>query len=106
MQGLFPPAAATGILARRGEAVLGLHGHELLLLLFGVQLLEGLVGLVVEYHEVAVADIEAGEVVARVLRVEDVLVHDERRAPRLGRVAHSYLSEGKRKDGLLRCKVY
>ena len=101
--GLLPAAAApasTGILSRRGESVLGLHGHELLLLLLCVQLLEGLVGLVVEHHEVPVAHVEAGEVVARVLRVEDVLVHDERRATTLGGVAHSDLSEGERKkDG-------
>lgn len=31
--------------------------------------------------------------VAGVLGVEDVLVHDEGGAPSLGRVAHSYLSE-------------
>ena len=49
--------------------------------------------LVVEDDEVAVADVEAGEVVAGVLGVEDVLVHDERRPARLGRVAHSDLSE-------------
>ena len=43
--GLLP--TATRVLARRGEAVLGLHGHQLLLLLLGVQLLEGLDGLVI-----------------------------------------------------------
>ena len=49
--------------------------------------------LVIEDDEVSVADVEAGEVVAGVLGVEDVLVDDERRPARLGRVAHSDLSE-------------
>lgn len=75
------------LVLRRAKPVLGLHGVELRLLLLGVQLLEGLVCLVVEDDEVAVADVEAAEVVARVLGVEDVLVHHEGRAARVGRVA-------------------
>jgi len=59
------------------EAVLGLHGRKLGLLLVRVQLLEGLVGLVVEDDEVSVANVEAAQVVARVLGVEDVFVDDE-----------------------------
>ncbi len=43
-------------------------------------------GLIVEDDEVAVADVESGQVIAGVLGVEDVLVHHERRPPRLGRV--------------------
>ena len=76
-----------GLFAGSCEAVLGLHGRKLRLLLVRVQLLEGLVGLVVEDDEVPVADVEAAEVVASVLRVEDVLVHDEGGAAGLGCVA-------------------
>ena len=43
--------------------------------------------LIVEHHEVAVADVEAGQVVAGVLGVKDVLVDDEGGAARLGCVA-------------------
>lgn len=55
VQGLLFPAAAGGVLAGRGEAVLGLHGHQLLLLLLGVQLLEGLVGLVVDIKNIYIS---------------------------------------------------
>ena len=73
------------------KAVLGLHGRQLGLLLVRVQLLEGLVGLVVEDDEVPVADVEAAKMVASVLGVEDVLVDDEGGAAGLGCVANSNL---------------
>ena len=50
------------------EAVLCPDGVQLLLLLLGVHLLLHLRGLVVQDDQVAVADVEAGEVVAGVLK--------------------------------------
>lgn len=45
---------------RRLQIVLGLDVVQLLLLLVHVHALEGLVGLVVEHHQVAIAHVEAG----------------------------------------------
>ena len=43
--------------------------------------------LIVEHHQVAVIDVEARQVIAGVLGVEYILVHNKGRAARLGRVA-------------------
>jgi len=45
---------------RRLQIVLGLDVVQLLLLLVHVHALEGLVGLVVEHHQIAIAHIESG----------------------------------------------
>ena len=75
------------LFSRRLQAVLCLHLRQLSLLFVSVHLLEGLVGLVVEDDEVAVAHVEPGEVIARVLGVKNVFVHDKGRAASLWGVA-------------------
>jgi len=65
------------LFSRRCEAVLGLHGLQIGLLLVRVHPLEGLVWLVVEDDEIAVANVEAAEMVASVLCVKNVFVNDE-----------------------------
>ena len=62
------------------------HDVELCLLLFRVQLLKCFVGLIVEDDQVAVAHVEPRKMVARFLRVENVLVDHEGRAASLGSV--------------------
>ena len=71
-------AASFVLVAGCGQAVLGLHLSQLGLLFFCVQFFEGLAGLVVEDHEVAVAHVEPGQVIAGIFGVEDVLVDDKR----------------------------
>ncbi len=70
-----------------GQPVLRFHGRQVGLLLVGVQLLESFVGLIVENDQVPVANVEAAQMVASVLRVEDVLVNDERRSSCVGCVS-------------------
>lgn len=72
---------------RRLQVVLGLDIVKLLLFLVHVHTLEGLVGLVVEYDEVAVAHIEAGQMVACIFGIENVFVDNERSAACLRRIA-------------------
>ena len=43
-------------------------------------LLTHLMWLVVEYHQISVTDVEAGEMFAGVLCIKDVLIHDKRSA--------------------------
>lgn len=69
------------------DVVFALDVVQLVLLLVHVDALERLVRLVVEHDQIAVADVEAGQMVAGVLRVEDVLVDDECCAARLRCVA-------------------
>lgn len=76
------------------DAVLLFGLLDELFLLFDVYLLDTLLGLVIEHDQVAVAHVKAGQVIARVLRVENVLVHNVRGAFRLGRSAHTYLPDG------------
>lgn len=70
-----------------GQSVLGLHLRQLGLLFLRVHLLECFTGLVVEDHQVAVANVEAGQVIAGVLGIKDVLVHHEGRPFRFRRVS-------------------
>ena len=64
-----------------GDAVLLLQPCDLIFLLLLVELLAHLGLLVVEHDEVAIGDVEAGEVVDGGLGVVDVLVDDEGGAP-------------------------
>ena len=61
------------------EIVFLLHLLNFLFFLLHVQFLEGFRGLVVEDDEISVADVEAGKMIAGLLRVENVLVDDKRR---------------------------
>jgi len=70
-----------------GDTVLLLELLDILLLLLSVELLGHLAVLVVENDDVSIADVEARQMLARVLGVKDVLVHDERRAFGVARVA-------------------
>lgn len=49
--------------------------------------------LIVEDDEIAIADVKARQMIARVFRVENVLEDDERGAARLGRIADANLSD-------------
>lgn len=55
--------------------VLGLHFVQLFLLLVQVLSLKRLCRLIVEDNEIPIADVEAGQVVAGILCIENVLVH-------------------------------
>lgn len=69
------------------QVVLCLDVVQLLLLLVHVHALEGLVGLVVEHYQVAVAHVEPRQVVAGVFGVENVLVDNKGGAAGLRSVA-------------------
>ena len=64
----------------RFQIVFLLHLLKFFFLLLHVLLLEGLRRLVVEDDEVSVTDVEAGQMVARLLSVENILVDDKRSA--------------------------
>merc|ERR1711977_357936 len=49
---------------------------------------------VVEHNQVPIRNVEAGEVVYRVFRVEDILVHNESSSLRVSRITQSDLSYG------------
>lgn len=70
------------------------HLFDFFFLFVLVDLLERFVGLVVQDDQVSVADVETGQMVARVFGVEDVFVDDERRPSGFGRVSHPDLPYG------------
>lgn len=72
---------------RRLQIVLGLDVVELLLFLVHVHALEGLVRLVVEDDEVAIAHIETGQMVACIFCIENVFVDNKGSAACLRRIA-------------------
>lgn len=71
----------------RADVVLALDVVQFVLLLVHVHPFEGLVRLVVENDQIPIAHIEAGQMIAGVLRIEDVLVDNEGGAPGFGRVS-------------------
>lgn len=75
------------------DSVLLLEPSDLVLLLLDIRFLGHLCGLVVEHDEVAVGDVEAGEVVDGVLGVVDVLVDDVGGAARVLGVAQPDLPD-------------
>lgn len=74
--------------------VFRLHLIDFLLFLLDVSFLERLTRLIIKHHQVTVADIESGQMVARILRIEDILVHDESGSSRVRRIADSNLPYG------------
>jgi len=78
----------------RIEVVLLPQVVQFFLLLVSFNSFEGLVCLIVQYHQVAVADVEPREVIARVFGVEDVLVNNKCGPSSLWSVSYSDLSDG------------
>jgi len=78
----------------RFQIVFLLHLLKFFFLLLHVLLLEGLRRLVVKDDEISVADVEAGQMVARLLSVENILVDDKRSAFGFRCGADSDLSDG------------
>lgn len=60
------------------DVVLGLDVVQFVLFLVDIDPFERFVRLIVENDQVAIANVEAGQMVAGVLRIENVLVDDER----------------------------
>lgn len=75
------------------DVVLGLDVVQLLLLLVHVHPFERLVRLIVEHHQVSIAHVEAGQMVARVLGVENVFVDDKCGSARVWSVSAKQINE-------------
>lgn len=91
------------------HAVFPFYRVHFFFLLVDVDLLEGLIRLIVQDDQVTVADIEAGQMLTRVLRVEDVFIDHECRSSCLGRVASAEMGrvcEDKREKRLIIMLVY
>lgn len=89
----FGSVAGAGAGSLGPDSILLLEPGDFLLLLLDVGFLGHLGGLVVEHDEVAVGDVEAGEVVDGVLGVVDVLVDDVGGAARFLGVAQPDLPD-------------
>ncbi len=78
----------------RHAVALPLEIVDFLFLGVEVSLLQLLAGLMVQHDEVAVLNAEAGQVVARVFRVEDVVIHNKCSADCGFGGAHANLADG------------
>lgn len=78
----------------RINTILGLHLIDFFLFLLDIRFLESLAGLIVQYNQVPIANIEAGQVVTRVLRIKNIFIYYECCSTGIGRVTHTYLTDG------------
>ena len=75
------------LLARGRQSIFGLHLCQFSLFLVSIDFLKCFAWLVIQNHEVTIADVEARQVITCVFGVKNVLVNDKGCSSRLWRVA-------------------